>query len=166
LTGLYNRSEFEYQLKFLLYQIKLTSASHTLFHLNLDQFKQVNAHYGNIVGDLLLKQWVLFLKERVRAGDIFARLEGDNFAVLLKNCAIEHAKTVASHFIKATQEFELSVDHQRIKISVSIGAVPIHTCSENFMQILNSAELACCAAKEQGGNQVYVHQNHFTPPQR
>jgi hypothetical protein len=34
------------------------------------------------------------------------------------------------------------------------------------MQILNSAELACCAAKEQGGNQVYVHQNHFTPPQR
>jgi len=163
LTGLYNRPEFEYQLKTLIYQVKAIPACHTLLYLNLDQFEKIDTRYGN----MLLKQWVDFLWGRVRQGDLFARLDGDNFAILLKNCSLHHAETVATDFIKVTQKFDFVFDNQLIKVNLSIGVVSVNVRSENFMRVLNRAELACCAAKEQGGNRVYVHdEEHCIIPKR
>ncbi|WP_337248681.1 EAL domain-containing protein [Beggiatoa leptomitoformis] len=158
LTGLFNRQEFEYRLSALVTQAKTESTSHTFLYLDIDQFTQLIEIYGQPAADILLQQFATALQKRIRNGDIFARITRDQFAILLKNCPIEWAENVADSFLKEIRECRFILDDKPLSLTASIGAITINAQTEkNPTALIERAELACYAAKEEGSNRVYVH---------
>lgn len=156
LTGLYNRREFEYQVQTILGH-NTTSEQHCLLYLDIDDFKQLNQIIGRSAGDDLLKKLVQKLCQRVRGEDIFARVGGDEFALLLKHCATDNACRVAKDFLNTANELHFTWEDTRFDISLSIGLIEINDTIQSPSILLSHGDLACHAAKENQGNCIHMH---------
>ncbi len=82
LTYIGNRYYFEEQMTALLNQ----QEPFILCYLDLDHLKYVNDRFGHIEGDKYLKYFVEVVKKRIRDGDIFARIGGDEFCIIFQKC--------------------------------------------------------------------------------
>jgi len=157
LTGLVNRYEFEHRLKDLLSDSRQNHAQHALLYMDLDHFKVINDTCGHDAGDELLRQLGRVLKTRVAGTDTLARLGGDEFAVLLCNCDLERATTVAHDLHRIINDFRFVWRDARFGISVSIGVVAIEHSTEDITALLSAADTACYSAKEEGPKHVHVY---------
>ncbi len=160
LTGLYNRREFDRELKQALAHAKRDNHTHALCYLDLDQFKVVNDTCGHAAGDVLLKKLSDEIRHTLRKSDVFARLGGDEFAVLLLHCSIERATVVAESIRKLINDFSFQWDEKIFQISASIGMAKISNTANNADEILAAADMACYAVKEAGRNRVHVYQEN------
>jgi len=166
LTGLYNRREFDRELKQALLHAKRDDQSHTLCYLDLDQFKVVNDTCGHAAGDALLKKLSTYIKNSLRKSDIFARLGGDEFALLLLHCSISQATQVAENVRQLINEFRFNWEGKSFQIGVSIGLSPLSVTANDATEILATADMACYAAKEDGRNRIHVYQSDDESLQR
>ena len=110
-----------------------------------------------MAGDELLRQLSSLLLILVRKRDTVARLGGDEFAILMEDCSIDQAKTIAETIRKKIEEFRFLWNGKHFKIGVSIGVVPITSASESISSILSAADTACYEAKDQGRNRVHIY---------
>ena len=157
LTSLNNRNEFDIRLRQALQNARHNNLQHTVLYLDLDQFKIINDTCGHIAGDELLKQLSVQLKNQVRDGDTLARLGGDEFGVLLENCPLDRAQTIAEKILSAVKLFSFSWQNRNFAIGVSIGMVLVDTKSESVDAIMSAADMACYAAKDQGRNRIRLY---------
>ena len=158
LTGLVNRWEFDRRLHRLLTGLD-SNSEHVLCYLDVDQFKIVNDISGHIVGDGVLKQLANVLAKCVRERDTLARLGGDEFAILMEHCTLEQATRVAEKARDAIRNYLFQFDKRKFDITVSIGVVDISQLGSNYSDVLSAADAACYAAKERGGDSVYIYQH-------
>jgi len=159
LTALTNRAEFERQLSRVLRHASdhpNELVTHVLCFFDLDRFKAVNDTSGHEAGDALLKSIAALFGARMRKRDTLARIGGDEFGALLEDCAIGEAEEIAESLRMAVQELRFQWGEKDFTLGVSIGLVPITTGDVQLTAALRSADAACYAAKERGGNQVYV----------
>ncbi len=157
LTGLVNRREFERRLQRVLDIARNDHTEHALCYLDLDQFKIVNDTCGHIAGDELLRKLGSLLQGVVRKRDTLARLGGDEFGVLMEYCTLQQAQRVAEALHRAIENFRFNWEDKTLRVSASIGMVPINDASENISSILSAADAACYAAKEHGRNRIHVY---------
>jgi len=158
LTGLINRREFENRLQRALDSSQATGATHAVFYLDLDQFKVINDTCGHIAGDELLRQLAHVLTGHIRARDDLARLGGDEFGVLLHDCDVDDAINVAKSLLKAIEHHTFVWGSSSFGVGGSIGLVPLTPGFRRITQVLQAADAACYAAKDQGRNRVHVYQ--------
>ena len=156
LTGLVNRFEFEERIQRALQSAKSENRHHTLFYIDLDQFKIVNDTCGHFAGDELLKQLTASLKGKIRETDTLARLGGDEFGVLLENCDLSQAGHIADNLRKFIKKFRFEWDDKQFEISASIGVVSISSESDGISEVLSAADVACYIAKEKGRDRVHI----------
>jgi diguanylate cyclase (GGDEF)-like protein len=88
LTDIHNRFSFEKQFEIAIEAARQSARIFGLLYIDLNDFKQVNDHFGHHTGDLYLQQVALRLKGQLRPGDILARLGGDEFAVILPHIRV------------------------------------------------------------------------------
>ena len=157
LTGLSNRRAFEQRLAKML-EAAAGAAAQTLLYLDLDNFKVVNDTCGHAAGDELLRQLAELIAPKVRKDDLLARLGGDEFGILLEDCPEDNALRVARNLRSAINDFRFAWQEHRFAVSASIGLVPIQPGLDTMASALGAADIACHAAKEQGGNRIHVHQ--------
>ncbi|AHM02497.1 hypothetical protein roselon_00030 [Roseibacterium elongatum DSM 19469] len=118
LTGLANRRAMDIELARSLAD---ASADFALLHLDLDLFKQVNDTHGHAAGDRVLQQVGRILRDELRRGDIAARVGGDEFLVILRDCTDPDAiDEVASRLIARVEE-PIPFDGVTCHVSASIG---------------------------------------------
>ncbi len=158
LTGLVNRWEFEQQLAVAVQSAREEDKVHALLYLDLDQFKVVNDTCGHVAGDELLRQLAPQLKHHIRSVDTLSRLGGDEFGVLLQDCPLDEAVSIANELRQTVQDFRFIWEDRMFAIGVSIGLVPITVLSANASDLLSAADVGCYQAKELGRNQVRVYQ--------
>jgi diguanylate cyclase (GGDEF)-like protein/PAS domain S-box-containing protein len=159
LTGLVNRTEFELRLRRSLDRAKpLAGTESVLLYMDLDQFKIVNDTCGHVEGDELLRQLAQVYRTQTRERDTLARVGGDEFALIVENCSLEEAVTVATKILETTRRFRFPCKNQVFQIGVSIGLIPVSRDSATVEQLLREADHACYLAKESGRNQIYVQQ--------
>lgn len=158
LTGLTNRRQFEAKMKDLLQKAKSDQVTHHLLYLDLDQFKVVNDTCGHDAGDELLKQVTATLEKKIRHTDLFSRLGGDEFGVLLEGCDAGHAIELANILRQAVEDFRFAWHERSFKIGVSIGIAEITGTEAKATEILSAADAACYIAKESGRNRVHFHE--------
>lgn len=157
LTGLVNRLGFEQEVRDALWQLKEASQTHALLYLDLDQFKIVNDTCGHAAGDELLRQVAKLFSTQVRGSDVVARIGGDEFGILLYNCAPELAHSIAENLRETVANFRFSWETQTFTIGASIGLVPLTSHSEGIEAILRAADVACYSAKEKGRNRIQCY---------
>jgi diguanylate cyclase (GGDEF)-like protein/PAS domain S-box-containing protein len=156
LTGLVNRREFERQLEVAIQNARKNDVHHVLCYMDLDQFKLVNDTSGHRAGDELLRQLSHMLKEAIREHDVLARLGGDEFGLLLMDCPLRKAKTIADSLRQHVRDFRFAWKDRCFEIGVSIGVVPITAGVGSLIDVLSLADAACYVAKEAGRNRVHV----------
>lgn len=158
LTGLYNRRKFEEHLEEILINVREEDRYHTLFYMDLDNFKIVNDTCGHVAGDELLKQLPALFNDVLRSGDLVARLGGDEFGIILENCGLKQAVSIADKIRKKIKAYRFIWDDRTFEIGVSIGVIAINASNAEMSQVLSAADVACYAAKDAGRNRVHVYE--------
>jgi diguanylate cyclase (GGDEF)-like protein/PAS domain S-box-containing protein len=156
LTGLYNRAEFERLLERALIDARRDSDEHALLFIDLDQLRVVNDACGHPAGDRVLREVAQLLSCAVRATDAVARIGGDEFAVILRQCNPCQAQAVAQKICDRLDDYRFAHDQQRFRIGASIGLVPVDQRWATTALVMQAAEASCFAATEAGGGRVYA----------
>lgn len=149
LTGAYNRRHF---VKVVETEMK-RQKNITLLLLDIDHFKHVNDTYGHVFGDQALKHLVQICIQQLREVDIFARLGGEEFAVLLLDNNESGAMSVAEKLRSAIAESPLRYNDNMVMFNVSIGV----NCQpadkkQDIDTLLDQTDQALYRAKETGRN--------------
>ncbi|HEX5363197.1 MAG TPA: PhnD/SsuA/transferrin family substrate-binding protein, partial [Gallionella sp.] len=166
LTKLPNRRLLNERLSHVMAASKRSGCYCALMFLDLDNFKPLNDTHGHAVGDLLLVEVAIRLKNCVRAMDTVARFGGDEFVVMLgelvadRNESTAQARIVAEKIRLALAEpYSLTVAHEnqadtRVDhhCTTSIGAVVFIDHEATQDDILKWADAAMYRAKKAGRN--------------
>ena len=133
--------------------------------IDADHFKQVNDIHGHGAGDAVLRELALRVTECLRASDIATRFGGEEFALLLPQTNAAEAVNLAERIRNKICQEPIAVHgRQSLDITVSIGVNALHqnhdiSNGEHVAkQLLEKADLALYKAKENGRNQVQLHQ--------
>jgi len=158
LTGLCNREEFSFMLNEILASLRSSSSSHALLVIDIDRFKVINDTCGTMAGDELLRQVASHVQANISRKDISARIGGDEFAIILRDCDPEDSINVAKRLKAAVESRKFSWQSSVFPVTLSIGIVALSQQSEDTHAVLASADDACHLSKEEGGNRVNVFQ--------
>lgn len=140
LTGLGNRTLFAEQAKALIRQAQRTRERIGVLFLDVDGLKPVNDSLGHAIGDKLLRNVSDRLGERLRKGDIIARMGGDEFAALL--VAVDDRHTVARLAQELTQAVAqpYTIDGRDIRIDISCGTAMFPDDSSDIDDLVRLAD--------------------------
>jgi diguanylate cyclase (GGDEF)-like protein/PAS domain S-box-containing protein len=125
LTDLPNRRAFLSELDRHLRHAMRYGPRGAILMIDLDRFKQVNDDLGHPVGDALLRVVATRLRVRLRATDLLARLQGDEFVVLLPEADCESAIRVAEAIQRSVRKPVPDLDESRSVVTVSVGGIVI-----------------------------------------
>jgi diguanylate cyclase (GGDEF)-like protein/PAS domain S-box-containing protein len=152
LTDTYNRNYFELELQTALREVESHRRVHAMLYLDLDQLKVLNDTVGHDAGDAAIQFCASMLEEVLPHNAVLARMGGDEFAVLLKDCDEYGAISVAKHIISTLSEQLFRWEDTRLFMSCSVGIRIIDHTAETPQMVHAQADSACHVAKEQGRN--------------
>jgi diguanylate cyclase (GGDEF)-like protein len=157
LTGLINRREFERHLVEALESAHRLGIHHVVCHLNLNQFGLVNSTFGYGGGDRLLVEISQLLQKVLGDRGLLARIGGNEFGILLENCAVEEAVKIVTQQKNAIQDYRFTDADKSLSISFSAGLIPITPDSESAATLLQATEVSCRMARGKGTNYIQVY---------
>jgi diguanylate cyclase (GGDEF)-like protein len=158
LTGILNRRSFFELGSKAVEEAQQASKVVSLLILDIDHFKQINDNNGHSAGDECLKKVCQFITSRCRIADLFARVGGEEFAILLPNTGYDEAFALA-------EQIRTNIANQRIEVkgnlsiacTVSIGITSSLNSDDTLQSLLESADHALYTAKSEGRNRSVVH---------
>lgn len=156
LTGLINRREFELQLSQTITMATQSPRQFGLMYLDMDRFKIVNDTCGHHAGDKLLIELTELISSRLRGTDLFARIGGDEFAIIAAARSFEAISTLADDIRCIVNDYVFTYENQQFKVSLSIGLIPIRGDITDLETLLTNVDSACYIAKQSGRNRVHV----------
>ncbi len=157
LTKLINRVGFERALQTAIEECRTLDTEHALCYMDLDKFKIINDSCGHNAGDELLKNVSEIFKHHIRKDtDILSRVGGDEFALILKNCSAEKARSISENICRDIKNYRFNWDNKVFSIGVSIGIVQLDKNTGVIQDVISTVDSACYAAKEKGRGQVFV----------
>ena len=152
LTGLLNRRAFynvsntEHQ-RLLRYHRDFSVAM-----LDIDNFKQFNDGYGHHVGDKLLQNVAMILKNSIRMSDYAFRLGGDEFILFLTEANKEEAHTLAERIRKEVENIFIKENVRKYAISCSIGISSYKATDDDLHMVVKRTDEALYRVKNSGKN--------------
>ena len=135
LTGLYNRAYFEEE---MLRFGESRFSSIGIIACDIDGLKFINDKLGHSYGDNILTAASQMIKNAFRAGDVVARVGGDEFAVLLPNCSDETVRSACSR-IKNNIEI-YNEKNVQLPLSISMGFSVGKSNSGDLRNLFREAE--------------------------
>jgi diguanylate cyclase (GGDEF)-like protein/PAS domain S-box-containing protein len=132
------------------------SVSHTLLLLDIDYFKSINDQYGHATGDQVLVRFARAVAEQIWPTDLFGRLGGEEFAILVKHTNAEHVRDLVDRVLEAVRTIRLEADGRPSRaVTVSIGAATRTSIDHRVEQLLDRADRALYEAKHGGRDRVF-----------
>jgi diguanylate cyclase (GGDEF)-like protein len=158
LTGLANRRAFELALAREIDRVARSGEPALLLALDIDHFKRVNDQWGHSAGDQVIKAVASALIDSVRPMDLVARVGGEEFAIILPNCASAFGETVAERVRRRVERMPVAVGlAQQLHVTVSVGGAfaPQWVRSTPALWV-ERADQQLYRAKSQGRNLVQL----------
>jgi diguanylate cyclase (GGDEF)-like protein len=155
LTNIHNRRWFDQHLRKRLKSLQ-KNQSLCLVIFDLDNFKSINDKYGHAVGDTVIQSVCESVKTQIRNNDPFARIGGEEFALILENGTLYDAKSRVEKCRAAISSISFSGELIDINISASFGICCSIQADNNFESIFKQADEAMYRSKKNGRNQVTI----------
>lgn len=156
LTGISNRMNFMKLADAELYRIMRYGGEFALVMIDIDFFKKINDTYGHICGDEVLRDLTELIKKNLRALDIFARIGGEEFCILLPNTTINNAEKFCEKIRILVEETPFLFNKIEVYITISLGLT--YYSEEmpqiSFEELLDWADKALYISKEHGRNRT------------
>lgn len=155
LTGLYNRRGFEELGQREVNRSIRTSAPLSLLLLDVDFLKRINDEYGHIAGDKVLQEVSDCCRSTFRQIDLVCRYGGDEFAILLPDTPIDHAREAAERLRRIIESRKLTFEATEIQLSASIGIASFSKEMKYINQLFDLTDEALYQAKRNGRNSIF-----------
>ena len=150
LTGVYNRATYMSKMEKLLKKCKKNTPG--LLLIDLDNFKQVNDHFGHAEGDKVLIQTASVLNEVTKNKGFVVRLGGDEFAIVLYDADTNIIQHLAESILQKIRHFKFTNTKSWSTLSVSIGGAIYDRVNESDINLFVRADQALYRSKNIGKN--------------
>lgn len=151
-TGLHNRHYLDQALPAAILAARASMRPLAVLMIDIDDLKPFNDRWGHAAGDRALRCVADAVRSGLRAGDIIARVGGDEIAVVLPDTAPETARALAARLVAQVARTKVGTGQaQRLTISVGTAMMAIDDDGE---ALLARADAALYAAKRTGRNRV------------
>ena len=161
LTGLSNRKHFDLAIEEEFIHARKNSWPLSAVFIDLDKFKAINDKFGHTVGDRVLKFSAKILGAYTRDQDAVFRYGGEEFVILLPGCSSKDAISAATRIVEAIRNNNLTIKSEhKISITCSAGVATLDSqhVFDNKELLVEAADHAMYAAKQNGGDSVMVYQ--------
>jgi diguanylate cyclase (GGDEF)-like protein len=153
LTGIYNRKHFMSEAEQVLRYAERSGSGASLLLIDLDHFKLINDTHGHAMGDQVLRRAVMACREHVRSTDVFGRLGGEEFGLLLPECSLDSGVERAEAIRRAITALSGQAE-PGVPVSASFGVACTGETGHELRQLLMDADHALYRAKRAGRNCV------------
>lgn len=135
----------------------------SLIAFDIDHFKAINDDYGHAAGDQALAEVAAAIGQCMRASDIFGRVGGEEFAIVLPHTSRRDALAVAERLRRALAGLPFEPDGTARQLTASFGVSTLDIATTTIEGLLANADAALYQAKARGRNMVVAWHNHRRP---
>jgi diguanylate cyclase (GGDEF)-like protein len=155
LTGLLNRREFDRILAEEHERARRFGRSYAIVMLDLDHFKGINDRHGHPAGDFVLKTVAKRVAQQLRSVDRFARIGGEEFAIVLAEVDHVTAAEVARRIVGTMARLPVQLDDgTKIAVTLSAGSASMPKNAADAAALVQTADKALYEAKARGRNRA------------
>ncbi len=147
LTGLYNRKQFNRDLKSRYSAFTRGDRTTALIMYDFDHFKNINDCHGHLTGDRVLSQSSSIVTGQLRPTDHAYRLGGEEFAIILTNTAAEDVFSIAERLRRSIESTPFRSGGAVIRATVSVGIARFRDSDTRFDDVLRRADEALYQSK-------------------
>jgi diguanylate cyclase (GGDEF)-like protein len=155
ITELANRRAFDDLLAREASSFERRGTPFCIARIDVDRFKTVNDTHGHDLGDELLSAFARTMRGAIRDEDVAARVGGDEFALLLRACALDTAASICERLRERLAAVQIPTPKDDVSATASIGIASAEG-GTSVTQVFAAADEALYAAKARGGDTVAV----------
>lgn len=160
LSQVFNRRRF---MELAQKEFSVSEQNIGIISIDADHFKSINDNYGHDAGDTVLKTIAETIKKDIRDRDIFGRIGGEEFALLLPGAEEESLVSTAERLRSIIEKTPIRVEGKTITVNVSMGVALGNSNSVyTLKQLLKHADIALYEAKRKGRNRVILWNEDIT----
>ena len=156
LTGILNRRAFLERAGTEVQRYRRTKQTFTAVMMDIDRFKQINDLHGHASGDAVLEKFSGIVGGALRAVDVFGRVGGEEFCMILHNTAMKDAMLVCGRLRKRIEN-ECQLEQVEQTITCSFGLATVAREDVEFSTLMQKADTALYEAKTTGRNKCVAH---------
>jgi diguanylate cyclase (GGDEF)-like protein len=154
LTSAYNKRYFQEALRRSVDGARAAAVALSLVVFDIDHFKQINDGHGHAAGDAVLKQLGDVIRAQLRDGDVFCRIGGEEFAVILTATPEDVARRAAEFIRSAVEIADFVCDRGKVAVTVSLGVAALDGGDADAEALFQRADARLYEAKRGGRNRV------------
>ena len=156
LTQAYNRRYFIGRARYEFARAQRYGHVFSMLFIDVDDFKRINDTYGHPAGDELLRKLADVCLCESREVDVFARMGGDEFGLLIPGVEQEDAVLFANRLRQILAESSTLYHGKKLQTTISVGVITWTPAVENFERLIFLMDKALYAAKRDGKNKTVV----------
>jgi diguanylate cyclase (GGDEF)-like protein len=157
LTGIYNRKSIMDALEIEFKKAKMSNNFFSIITFDLDRLKWINDIYGHAAGDFALEETVETIKTALREGDLFGRVGGDEFLIILERTNLSDACFIAERIRADIEGHDCIYEGHEIPLTISLGVWSPDFTIQSAENLYMRADEALYKAKNNGGNKVAAY---------
>ena len=154
LTQISNKRKFEDEAVREVARARRYGRPLCLLLFDVDRFKTINDERGHLAGDFVLKEVVRLVSDFCRKEQVFARVGGDEFAILTPEAKIDGAKTLAERLRSRVANHEFDYAGACFRVTCSYGVAELSAEMKSPEELYEAADRALYAAKRGGRDRV------------
>lgn len=163
LSGLLRRSAFEEEARAVIAKAQADNRKLSMVIADIDHFKQVNDRWGHPAGDAVIRRFGQIMAGTIRPVDLAGRIGGEEFCIIIADCAGQAAGTVAERLRRALMAQSLEEIGADCTLSASFGVAELRA-DDGYSDIYTRADDALYRAKKDGRNRVEVDGHEAEAP--
>lgn len=154
LTGIANRREFIQRTEQEMARSIRNEKPLSFLLIDLDKFKAINDKFSHQAGDTVLLEFVNKTQTLLRPSDLFARIGGEEFCILLPETDLSQAISIAERVRESIGQHDIEFAGKHLRVTVSIGVVQYHPPHGTVDDLMHRADELMYQAKKRGRNRV------------
>ena len=154
LTGAFNRKYYSDRLAGEVAFARRHRTQIGLILFDIDHFKDVNDRYGHPAGDVVLRQLAAAVTQQLRSEDLFARIGGEEFAVVLRGIPLHGCVHLAERLRAVVEAQPVMLEGRALRVTVSVGCAVLGGEKISASELTSMADERLYEAKRGGRNRV------------